>query len=79
MILRNMKSDVFEYSTFDSLLYDVRFELARSRLMDTNLDQLGEHLAKLFSESDYENNGLISINDARAALLTSKKTILTPF
>ena len=44
MILRNMKSDIFEYKTFDTLLYDVRFELARSRLMDTNLPQLGDHL-----------------------------------
>ena len=65
MILRNMKSDIFEYNTFNTLLYDVRFELARSRLMDTNLPQLGDHLVKIFSEIDYENSGLITINDAR--------------
>lgn len=44
MILRNMKSDTFEYKGFDDLLYDVRFELARSRLMDTNIDTLCPHL-----------------------------------
>lgn len=79
MILRNMKSDTFEYKTFDTLLYDVRFELARSRLMDTNIEALCPHLISLFAENDYENTGLITINDARYVLLNSKKTILTPF
>jgi hypothetical protein len=39
-ILRSIKDERFEYRTFSSLLYDVRFELARSRLMDTNIDKL---------------------------------------
>ena len=40
VLLRNIKDDQFEYSKFDILLYDVRFELAKSRVMDTNIDKL---------------------------------------
>lgn len=49
MIVRNCKSDTFEYKTFETMLYDIRFELARSRLLDTNIDQLSEHLIFAFS------------------------------
>ena len=31
---------MYEYKDFDSLLFDVRFELAKSRIMDTNIDRL---------------------------------------
>ncbi len=44
VLLRNIKEDRFEYNQFASLLYDVRFELAKSRVMDTNLDKMQEHL-----------------------------------
>jgi hypothetical protein len=40
IIMRSVKSDKFEYRTFSTLLYDIRFELAKSRLMDTNIDKL---------------------------------------
>lgn len=38
MMLRTwlLGKEVFEYGGFGEVLYDVRFELARSRLMDTN-------------------------------------------
>jgi hypothetical protein len=39
-ILRTVRDPTFEYSTFSSILYDVRFDLAKSRLMDTNIDKL---------------------------------------
>lgn len=46
VIVRGFKSDdqLFEYKNFNQLLFEVRFELARSRLMDTGLDKLTEHL-----------------------------------
>jgi hypothetical protein len=40
VILRSIKGEAFEYKEFDHVLYDVRFELAKSRIMDTNIDQL---------------------------------------
>ncbi len=38
IIMRSLKEDTFEYATFEQVLFDVRFELAKSRLMDTNVD-----------------------------------------
>jgi hypothetical protein len=40
IIMRNLKEEIFEYKNFDKVLYDVRFELAKSRVMDTNIDKL---------------------------------------
>lgn len=48
MILRNFKADVFEYNTFETLLFDVRFELTKNRLMDTNYDKMVDHLMEIF-------------------------------
>jgi hypothetical protein len=77
--MRSIKGDEFEYKTFEDLLYDVRFELAKSRIMDTNIDKLQEHLIEEFTLYDKEKKGLITLMDAREVLLKSKKTNLTPF
>jgi Ca2+-binding EF-hand superfamily protein len=42
-------------------LFDVRYELARSRLMDTALDKLAENLVHEFAVFDKEKKGTISI------------------
>lgn len=44
IIMRSLKEEIFEYETFEKVLFDVRFELAKSRIMDTNIDRLQEHL-----------------------------------
>jgi hypothetical protein len=50
VIIRSFKTGEtqFEYKLFNDLLFDVRFELARSRLMDTGLEKLSEHLIAEF-------------------------------
>lgn len=60
------------------MLFDVRYELAKSRIMDTNLENLQEHLIDIFSAFD-NGSGLISIYDIKDALNNSKKLTLTPF
>lgn len=60
-ILRSIRDEKYEYRDFGNLLYDVRFELAKSRLMDTNIDKLQEHLIEEFKNLDPENKGTISI------------------
>lgn len=57
----------------------MRFELAKSRVMDTNLDTLQNHFLEVFSSMDYDNSGFLSLIEVRGALLTSKKAYLTPF
>ena len=79
VLLRNIKEDAFEYGKFDVMLYDVRFELAKSRVMDTNIDKLQEHLVEMFQIVDVEHSGKITIQQAQEVLLISKKVNLTPF
>ncbi len=59
--MRSLKEEMFEYNTFETLLFDVRYELAKSRIMDTNMEKLQEHLTEMFSEYDPEGKGLIQI------------------
>ena len=77
--MRNIKGDTFEYKHFSNLLFDTRYELAKSRIMDTNLDKFTEHLIEIFTTYDKELKGLIGIMDIKEALMKSKKTNLTPF
>lgn len=60
-------------------MFDVRYELARSRLMDTSLDKLAENLVHEFAAFDKEKKGTITITQAKKALFCSKYTSLTPF
>ena len=77
--MRSIKEPTFEYATFPKVLFDVRFELAKSRLMDTNIDGLQKHLIELFSQYDLEQKGEIYILHIQDALLKSKRVYLTPF
>lgn len=62
ILIRNLRKDTeFEYALFPEKLYDVRFELAKSRLMDTSLDKMGEHLLSLFEQFDPEKSGKIHL------------------
>ena len=81
IIMRSFKQEQthFEYKTFEHLLFDVRFELARSRLMDSSLDKLSELLIAEFSKFDVDSSGLITITEVKKALFNSKHTNLTPF
>ncbi len=79
VIIRNLKSEQFEYKLFDETLFEVRFELAKSRIMDTNIKMLQVHLNDLFHEYDPERTGLVTILQVQEVLLKSKKVNLTPF
>ena len=57
----------------------MRFELARSRLMDTSLDKVSEHLIELLKEYDPEQTGKVHLLLLQKGLGKSKKLTLTPF
>ena len=38
VMIRKCKNETYAYGNFNDDLYDVRYELARSRYLDTNLD-----------------------------------------
>lgn len=81
LIMRSFRPEqtAFEYKEFGGILFDVRYELAKSRLMDTGLDKLTENLIHEFAVYDTAKKGTISITDVKKALFNSKHTSLTPF
>ena len=44
ILLRHLDGDLFEYKTFGQQLFDIRFELLKSRINDTNIEKIEEHL-----------------------------------
>lgn len=62
VLIRNFRDqDSFAYEEFPERLYDVRFELAKSRLMDTCLDKVSEHLIEILKDYDSDNSGKIHL------------------
>lgn len=81
VIIRSFKEGEtqFEYKMFETVLFETRFELAKSRLMDTNISKMVGHLIEEFQRLDKAGSGKISITQIRQALFDSKKANLTPF
>ena len=66
-----------KYVSFSDDLYDVRFELAKSRLMDINIKKLpNDYFIKSGKPVDAE--GRMSMADIKKILVDSKELILTP-
>lgn len=69
--------DSIKYVSFADDLYDVRFELAKSRLMDINIKKLpNDYFIK--SGKPVDSEGRMAIEDVRKILNDSKELILTP-
>jgi Ca2+-binding EF-hand superfamily protein len=79
VLIRNIKEDHFEYVKFPDVIFDVRFELVKSRLLDTNMGVLAEHFITEFKKFDEKDTEKISVTDLKSVLLKSKKINLTPF
>ena len=69
--------DEIEYSDFANDLYDVRFDLARSRIMDINIKKLRDDF---FTNSGFEadETGWMLIQDIRTIISNAKELTLTP-
>ena len=69
--------DNIKYVSFADDLYDVRFELAKSRLMDINIKKLpNDYFLK--SGKPVDEDGKMSMADIKQILVDSKLLILTP-
>lgn len=66
-----------EYANFANDLYDVRFDLARSRIMDINIKKLRDDF---FTNSGFEadEDGWMLIQDIRTIMSNAKELTLTP-
>ncbi len=57
----------------------MRFEIAKSRILETNIDKLQAHLISQCAEYDTKKNGKIDLREMRQVLYDSKMVNLTPF
>ena len=66
---------------FSSMLYNVRYDIACSELMETGICEIEEELVSIFRkyECDQNHPGKISISDGEKALQSCKLLSLTPF
>lgn len=64
-----------QYTNFANDLYDVRFDLARSRIMDINIKKIR---SDFFRTCDVDENGWMPVNCVRKIISDSKELTLTP-
>lgn len=78
LIFRNIKTEDVEYKDFKEMLYSARFQIARSRIMDTNIEVLDKHLLEQFKAVDKNDDGILHIDHIKNIMLHSKIIHLTP-
>jgi len=67
-----------DYTQFAEDLHKARYELAKCRIMDTSIDQIGPSLLAACTKLDTANAGTISVQKLRVVLLDSNLLMLTP-
>ena len=68
-----------KYSEFPDMLYNVRYEIAVSEMMESNFGELEQHIVFEFAKEDRDDTGEITIQQLGEALRRCKKLNLTPF
>ena len=79
LLIRLQKNDMIKYSEFPDMLYNVRYEIAVSEMMESNMGALETNIVKEFAEEDTDDSGEITVFQAEAALNRCKSLNLTPF
>lgn len=79
LLIRLQKNDQIKFSEFPDMLYNVRYEIAISELMENNMSDLEAVILKEFAHEDTDDTGEITIQQCEDALKRCKKLNLTPF
>ena len=61
LLIRLQKNDRIKYKEFPDMLYNVRYELAASEMMEQNMTDLEAHILGEFVQSDPDGTGEITI------------------
>lgn len=61
------------------MLYNVRYEIAVSEMMESNMNDLEMYIRQEFAKEDKDDTGIISVQQCGEALRRCKKLNLTPF
>jgi hypothetical protein len=59
---------MIKYSEFPDMLYNVRYEIAMSEMMESNIDDMHFQIRKEFAFEDKDDTGLITIHQCQEAL-----------
>ena len=79
-LVRNCEVDEYEYSlNFKQDLFNVRFELAKSQILESNMDHIQKSIVEDCKALDKTNKGKIHINQMNDILRNSKFVVLSPF
>ena len=79
LLIRLQKNDRIKYSEFPDMLYNVRYEIAVSEMMESNMSEIESNIVKEFLFEDTDDSGEVSILQAERALNRCKSLNLTPF
>lgn len=72
LLIRLQKSDTIKFSEFPDMLFNVRYEIAVSEMMENKMDDIEANIRKEFAKYDHADTGVISIQDCGEALKKCK-------
>ena len=72
LLIRLQKSETIIYKEFPDMLYNVRYEIAVSEMMDYNMNDIGMFIRQEFAKEDKDGSGLIAIIQCNEALKRCK-------
>lgn len=78
-MIRLQKNDTIAYKEFPDMLYNVRYEIAVSEMMESNMSALEFNINKEFAHEDKDDTGEITILQCENAMKRCKSLNLTPF
>ena len=61
LLIRLQKSDTIKFSEFPDMLFNVRYEIATSEMMENKMDDIAHNIRKEFAKYDHNDTGEISI------------------
>jgi len=79
LLIRLQKNETIKYSEFPDMLYNVRYEIAMSEMMESNMSNIEASIVKEFAYEDTDDTGEISVLQAEVAMKRCKALNLTPF
>lgn len=59
---------MIKFSEFPDMLYNVRYEIAMSEMMESNPGDIGYNIRKEFAKEDKDDTGIITVQKCQEAL-----------
>ena len=79
LLIRLQRQEMIKYSEFPDMLYNVRYEIAVSEMMESRMGELELLIRKEFAKEDTNDEDQISVKQCEKALQRCKFANLTPF